>query len=79
MSMLDRLRETSLQDDDALFSGDLESLQEEVDVPRDAVEERRIFGLTAVERMLLSILLFITTSALGSLILVALERIDSGL
>lgn len=79
MSMLDRLRETSLNDDEILFEGDLEGLQEELDVPREAVEERRIFGLGAVERMLLSILLFITTSALGILILVALKRIDIGL
>ena len=79
MSMLDRLRETSLNDDEILFEGDLEGLQEELAVPREAVEERRIFGLGAVERMLLSILLFITTSALGILILVALKRIDIGL
>jgi hypothetical protein len=79
MSMLDRLRETSLPDDDVMFDGEIEELQQELHVPREAVEERRIFGLGAVERMLLSILLFITTSALGILILVALQRIDIGL
>ena len=75
MSMLDRLRESALEEDDELFGPGLEG----VVVTDDEVSEHRILGMNAVERMLLSILLFIATSVLGTLLLIALGRIDIGL
>ncbi len=76
MSMLDRLRESALENDDDLFGAELEA---DVAVPEAEVEERRILGMNAVERMLLSIMLFLATSVIGTLILIALGRIDIGL
>ncbi len=75
MSMLDRLRESALQEDEDIFGPGLE----DVAVSEAEVKERRILGMNAVERMLLSILLFITTTVLGTLLLIALGRIDIGL
>lgn len=75
-SMLDRLRETALEEEgDELFDSELEG----VAVGEEEVAEHRILGMTAVERMLLSILVFLATSVVGTLILIALRRIDIGL
>ncbi len=74
-SMLDRLRETALEEGDELFDSELEDIA----ASDEEVEERRILGMTAVERMLLSILIFLATSVVGTLILIALRRIDIGL
>ncbi len=76
MSMLDRLRESAAQDDEELFGAPLE---EETLIEEEEVEERRFLGMTALERMLLSILFFLATSVLGTLLLIALRRIDIGL
>lgn len=72
MSMLDRLRESALNE---------EELYEEMDpaLLEDDPEEQRFLGMTAVERMLLSIMVFLATSVLGTLLLIALGRIDIGL
>ena len=73
MSMLDRLRESALQE---------EELYEDVDpgLLDEAPEENQKFlGMTPVERMLLSIMVFLATSVLGTLLLIALGRIDIGL
>jgi hypothetical protein len=76
MSMLDRLRESAQDaEDDELFVSELG----EVAVSESEVQERRILGMNAVERMVLSILVFLATSLVGSLILIALRRIDIGL
>ncbi|NPV66481.1 MAG: hypothetical protein HPY64_04970 [Anaerolineae bacterium] len=75
MSMLDRLRESAAQDDEELFGAPVE----EVALDEEEVEERRFLGMTALERMLLSILIFLATSVLGTLLLIALRRIDIGL
>ncbi len=74
-SMLDRLRESALEEDEELFGPGLEDIV----VSDSEVEEQRILGMNAVERMLLSILVFLATSLLGTLILIALGRIDIGL
>lgn len=76
MSMLDRLRESALDEDEELFGVEFD---EDLVLKPEEVEERRILGMNAVERMILSILLFITTTIVGSLILIALQRIDIGL
>jgi|YNPBryBLVA2012_1023415.scaffolds.fasta_scaffold185111_1 hypothetical protein len=76
MSMLDRLRESALGDDEDLFGPEQE---EGPSVSDEEVEEKRILGMTAVERMIVSVLLFLMTSVLGTLILIALKRIDIGL
>lgn len=73
--MLDRLRESAAQDDEELFGAPVE----EVALDEEEVEERRFLGMTALERMLLSILIFLATSVLGTLLLIALRRIDIGL
>ena len=76
MSMLDRLRESAQDaEDDELFTSELG----DVSVSESEVQERRILGMNAVERMVLSILVFLATSLIGSLILIALRRIDIGL
>ncbi|GAB4570037.1 MAG: hypothetical protein Kow0077_03530 [Anaerolineae bacterium] len=72
MSMLDRLRESALEDDE-LYEEEVALIDEEPQEPG------RFLGLTAVERMLLSIMIFLTTSVLGTLLLIALGRIDIGL
>ncbi len=76
MSMLDRLRESAVEGDDEFFGTELEG---EIAVGDAEVKEHRILGMNAVERMLLSILLFLATSVLGTLLLIALRRIDIGL
>jgi hypothetical protein len=76
MSMLDRLRESALEEDEEFFGADLDG---EVVVSDEEVQEHRILGMNAVERMLLVILLFVATSVLGTLLLIALGRIDIGL
>lgn len=76
MSMLDRLRESAQEaEDDELFTSEMG----EVSISESEVQERRILGMNAVERMVLSILVFLATSLIGSLILIALRRIDIGL
>ncbi len=74
--MLDRLRESAAQDDEELFSAPVD---EELLVEEEEVRERRFLGMTALERMLLSIIIFLATSVLGTLLLIALRRIDIGL
>lgn len=71
MSMLDRLRESALEEE-TYDDLDPALLDEEP-------EEQRFLGMTAVERMLLSIMVFLATSVLGTLLLIALGRIDIGL
>ncbi len=77
MSMMDRLRESALEDDDDLFGpeDDLDDLL----VSDKEVKERRILGMNAAERMVVSIFLFLTTTVIGTLVLLALKRIDIGL
>jgi len=76
MSMLDRLRESAQDaEDDELFVSEIS----DVSISESEVQERRILGMNAVERMVLSILVFLATSLVGSLILIALRRIDIGL
>jgi hypothetical protein len=75
-SMLDRLRESAMEEDEELFGPEVGS---DLAVRDEDIQEHRILGMTAVERMLLSVLLFIATSVLGTLLLIALERIDIGL
>ncbi len=73
MSMLDRLRESALQE---------EELYDEIDpalLDEKPVDSGKFLGMTAVERMLLSIMVFLATSVLGTLLLIALGRIDIGL
>ncbi len=72
MSMLDRLRDSV--EEDALLAAEEEDIAEDA-----AIQERRVLGMNAVERMLVAIMLFIATSVLGSLILIALGRVDIGL
>ncbi len=76
MSMLDRLRESAVEGDEEFFGADLDG---DVMVSDAEVQEHRVLGMNAVERMLLSILLFVATSVLGTLLLIALNRIDIGL
>ena len=66
----------SILDDEDFFGAELEA---DLGIRDTDIQERRILGMNAVERMLLSILLFIATSVLGTLLLIALERIDIGL
>ncbi len=73
MSMLDRLRESALQEEEFDDDADQALVEEE------PVGERRILGMNAVERMLLSIMVFLATTVLGTLLLIALGRIDIGL
>lgn len=73
-SFLDRLRETAIEEEDDLFAPELEDV-----VVDEQDDERLILGMNAAERMLLSIVLFITTSVLGTLLLIALGRIDIGI
>ncbi len=75
--MLDRLRESAAQDDEELFGAPVEEAL--LDEEEEETEERRFLGMTALERMLLSILIFLATSVLGTLLLIALRRIDIGL
>ena len=76
MSMMDRLRESAQDaEDDELFANEMG----DVSISEAEVQERRILGMNAVERMVLSILVFLATSLIGSLILIALRRIDIGL
>ena len=75
MSMLDRLRERAI-DEDEFIDDDLDS---ELGVRHAAVQEKRVLGMNAVERMLLSIMVFLATTVLGTLLLIALGRIDIGL
>jgi hypothetical protein len=73
MSMLDRLRESALQEEELYEDADQALVEEE------AVREQRVLGMNAVERMLLAIMVFLATSVLGTLLLIALGRIDIGL
>lgn len=77
MSMLDRLRESATGDDDELFGPD-DDLGELLVTDRE-VEEKRILGMNAAERMVVAIFVFLTTSIIGTLLLIALGRIDIGL
>jgi hypothetical protein len=75
MSMLDRLRERAIDDDDYID----EELESELLAGGADAQEKRFLGMTAVERMLLSIMVFMATTVLGTLLLIALGRIDIGL
>jgi hypothetical protein len=74
MSMLDRLRQRAIEEDE--FN---EAVGDEFAVSDAELHGDRILGMNAVERMLLSILIFLATSVLGTLLLIALGRIDIGL
>lgn len=76
MSMLDRLRESALGDDEELFGPEID---ESLLVSNEEVRERLILGMNAVERMFAAIFVFLNVAILGVLILIALGRIDIGL
>jgi hypothetical protein len=67
--MLDDLRHTDDELDD--FGGDIE---DEVEV-RPTVTARGFLGMTAAERMVLSIMVFLAVAVFGVLVLIATGRI----
>jgi hypothetical protein len=71
--MLDDLRRASLEDDDFEGGEDQDLFVEEEAAAKRT--ERPFLGMTAVERMFLSIFLFMTTVVLGLAFLVATNRI----
>lgn len=75
MGMLDRLREEAIEEDESFFGTELE----DVVADTGAAKEQRILGMNAVERMMLAVLIFLATSVVGTLLLIALGRIDIGL
>lgn len=71
--MLDDLRKSASDDFDDEQEQDLQADAE--DIMMDSPGGGRFLGLTAVERMLMSILLFVLVTVIGVLLLLATGRI----
>lgn len=71
--MLDDLRKSTLENDDF---DDADEQLDDVFVPEEkAAAPRRFLGMTAVERMFLSIFFFMNVLVLGLALLIATQRI----
>lgn len=73
--MLDDLRKGGKDD---LFDDEDDEIELESDESSGGGRDTLIFGLTAVERMMLSILLFVLVVVLGVALLLATNRIAIG-